>query len=597
MIIQIVDNICRTKQFTYICQSNTQEGNMFLKGLYSIFISLLISSLFFTSCKFKKEDFQDLKIANYTPEWGLSLVKSDIYLSKALDKVNSSTTKFFVTTENGAMTLNYTDTVDIAKGEDFFSSITNFKAKAGIEVGAVFATTVTNLPVGSSTPKNSIPEVTSSFPLQIDHVGSYSRILIQSGTLIMSGSSKVRHDVNFDVEFTSITRNGQVLTKNFNFQYLGGSNFPTIANVSNEDMAGYKIIPTTGTPNIPFTIKNITVTKLNNDAPPSGNTVHANDSLSISFAFSDLRVQEMDAKDVNYQTIIPSADEGKVTINIFDNSQNNGEVHVKNPSVTMKAYNEMPLTTNLKIDTIAFNYSKSGKTTLLNNFSTPNKPINTDPSNTFIINAKNTSNPDVFIVNGSEVASALEKSPNSLTVNFKKVVLTSPSNQTVTIKSSDRMRMSMNVKLPLEGFVNGFVISDTSTVDQMPKTGVVERMEITLFSDNFYPIEIGFTAYFLDTTKNSLPLFQLPRKGEENTVLAASTQGFKKSYSISKAEYDGFQLEKTAKIVLRGTFDTRPTSQDVKITLEQHCLLQLVGKVKFNYDLNDPDGNLNTNSQ
>ena len=565
--------------------SNTQWYKMFLRRLSSIFSFLILSILFFSSCKFNRDEFKDLKLAKYSPEWGLSLIKSDIYLNNALSKVNSETSQFQATVENGVLTLNYFDTIDVAKGEVFFKSLENYSTSNGFQVGQSFVEAVSILPL--NTEQNSNYSVSGNIPLVIDQVGNYSRLKIKSGLMKISGLSQIKHDVSFDVEFTTVKKENTTLKRRFNFIYNGNS--PIAATVEDEDMAGYTITPSVGSSDIPFTIKNVSIKRRNNDFA-EGNVVNATDSLIFQLSLSDVIVDEADVQNISYIATIPADDDGKINISIFDKSLNNGTVYIKDPSIRTTVLNELPLKTSIGIDSLSLSYAQI-PTKNIQNFTSPNTTI----PGVLTINANNISNPETFLVDGNTLQNPFEKTPNKLSVKFNNIELSTPANQVVTIKSSQRVRMFVEVKLPLEGYANDIAISDTTTIDAMPKAGILQNLELSIFSDNQYPFDLGFRAYFLDTNKTVL--FTLPRMAESNLVIASNTQNYKKTFSLSKIEYDQSGLERASKVVLEGVFNTqKPNQTIVKIRADQFCRIQIAAKAKTTIDLGNPDQILNENN-
>jgi hypothetical protein len=559
---------------------------MFVRRLSSIFSFVAVSILFFSSCKFNRDDFKDLKLAKYSPEWGLSLIKSDIYLSSALNKINSESSQFEATVDNGVLTLNYFDTVDIAKGEDFFKSLNNYSTGSGLEVGQSFVNVVSALPLNIE--QNSNYSTSGNIPLVIDLVSTYSRLKVKSGLLKITGLSQVKHDISFDVEFTTVTKGGSNLKRRLKFIYDG--NDPVVATVEDEDMAGYTITPSSvGSSDIPFTIKNVSIKRLNNDII-SGNNVNAADSLKFVLSFQNLMIDEADVQNITFISSIPADDDGKINISIFNNSLNKGNVFIKDPSIRTTALNELPLKASIGIDSLSLSYAQL-PTKNIQNFTSPSTTI---PGN-LTINASNTSNPETFIVDGSTVQNPFEKTPNKLSVKFNNITLSSPANQIVTVKTSQRVRMFVKVKLPLEGYANDIAISDTNLIDAMPKAGVLQNLELSIFSDNQYPFDLGFRAYFLDTNKTVL--FTLPRMTESNLVISSNTLNYKKSFSLSKSEYEQSGLERASKVVLEGVFNTqKPNQTIVKISKDQFCRIQIAAKAKTTIDLGNTDQILNENN-
>ena len=547
-----------------------------IKKLYPLLIFTFLS-LLLVKCKVKKEDFENFKLPTYKPEWGLSLVKSDLYLKKFLDR---SDTKLRFTEEDGAIVLNYYDTLQIFESDKLMAFKDNFSISQGTELNNDFVTAFDLLP--KNTPAT-LPGISlfDTVSIKTDAPVKYTRLKIKSGALSLKVYSKMKHNIGFTVVFDGITKGTDTLKRTVNFKYNKAEALPLVIALSEIDLSGYEVKPRTNTTGIPYHLTNFSVTRLDNDSPPTVNSISTNDSLSLRMDLKNVVAEELDIDKLDL-TVAPETQTDTIHINVFDNVVKASNVRFSKPSIEVKAINSMPINMKLFVNDINLLYPNKPEQ-VLHHANTTSGTGQLYPANILPAGLNDFTISDIAVV-----SKPLEGAPNKMAVSIGNAQLSSGK---VTIRAGQKIKLYVNAKLPLAGFVTELTNADTTIQDEFPKNDVIERVNISIFTNNNYPIDIKWKVSFLDSSNKTL--FTIPKVDEEPYVVRANEQNHLQSLTITKEDYKTYNIETTKKIKYEGILNTSPLNKDIEITTSQFCNIQIVGKVKGNFDLNNTDNNFN----
>ncbi|HLU87503.1 MAG TPA: hypothetical protein VKZ44_07080 [Taishania sp.] len=314
---------------------------------------------------------------------------------------------------------------------------------------------------------------------------------INNGLLTIQVSTHLKHDVTINLTFPEVKKSGVPLTKTIQLNYNGSlpQTAVTQVDLNNSDAD--------------FTLGNTDVNKLailiNTTISGTGNEVSGSESISFDFQFSSLDYQHV--KGYFGQNNIGNVADS-ILLRIFQNATE-GYFEFTNPSVNFFINNDMQVPSQINFhDLKTINIQNGQELSLVGYPSTVNinspTSMGQSASTTWTLNTSNTQNLNTIIT------------PTPKFFNFDVSATINPSgnpNEVNIIERDDRLTLSAEVSLPLEGLAYGFRLIDTVDFNLVEDPSNIESVLLRLYVNNGFPVQFVTDIIFAD--ENYVPVFSV----------------------------------------------------------------------------------------
>jgi hypothetical protein len=446
--------------------------NYFLNALLFIFFATT-----FFSCY--KKDFDKIKLANAQPEYLIPLVDADLSLKDIVDP-NKKQLNITEDADGFYTFIYYQDIVetfitDLLKIDDITISqsisLTNSES-ATLPVAGTISHDFSQSTVFASANGEKI-----------------KNIRFKSGSIPINISSSFKEDIEIQITFPYITKNGVPLSDDIVIHYLGS---PSTIFASNYDLTGYTI---------DCSENNSTVNTLTYSAKlivnyKAGNTIDASQKIDFNTGFTAINYAYVEGYIGKYDLSIP---QDSVAIDIFDNAYL-GSIYFTDPKVRAIITNSIGAPSEVNLNKLTTQSKINGQTDIIGTIINTNIPImypslaevGQKDSTTIQLDKTNSNVQTVFNPAPNKVLYQISAAinPNGETVNF------------VTDLSSIKVRGE--VEIPMEGKITKLVLLDTLKGISFPDLNVAGK-SVTILSGGFnislsngFPMNSNIQMYFID---------------------------------------------------------------------------------------------------
>ncbi len=509
---------------------------------------LLLTGLW-SACK--KNDFQDIDLADHSAEFAFPLFTTELFLKDLLGQVlnDSLSNDTLVVNPDGTMTLFYTGDVAEKKATDIFTFFQN----GFFPLTDSITTTVLQLPIGVT----------------------IKRADLNSGTLGFILTNQFGETLNGRFEVPQLTKNGEILTFPFSVPPTTGQAWVsgpidltgyTLNGSSNELTFIYYAYLADGTrvkilPNTSSGLSNVFVTFLN-----------------LKFSYFE--------GNFGYAAYPLTRD----TIDIDINQTNlDGNVTVKNPKITIRIANSWGFPTRGIVRYLSF-IGQNGEEYKLETTAFAQDSI-IDFNYPALNEVGQTKYTDVYLDNtNSNIAQIFNSQPTKLVYDMGGIsnALQTP-DLVGFLTDSSNISLQIKVELDLEGSVQNFGSNQTLDLDfgdySSLDTTKIQDAEFKLVTENSTAISALLQLYFLDT--DSVRIDSLFANGPQLLLRSAPIGADGKADGTTRTEhfipmtaarFDRIRQAKQA--FLQTSFTTGENGQVVKLIANDKAIVKMGLKVR-----------------
>jgi hypothetical protein len=446
------------------------------KHFFKIILFILLVTTFF-SCY--KKDFDKIKLANAQPEYLFPLVDADLSLK---DIVDPNKKQLNITeSSDGFYTFIYYQNI-------FEKFITDLLKIDDVTISQSISLTNSEgatLPVAGRISH----DFSQSIVFASANGEKIKNIRFKSGSIPIRITSSFKQDIEIQITFPYITKNGVPLSDDIVIHYLGS---PSTTFASNYDLTGYTI---------DCSENNSTVNTLSYTAKlivnyKAGNTIDASQKIDFNTGFTGINYSYIEGYIGKYDLSIP---QDSVTIGIFNNAYL-GSIYFTDPKVRAIITNSIGAPSEVNLNKLITQSNINGQTDIIGTIINTNIPImypslaevGQKDSTTIQLDKTNSNVQTVFNPAPNKVLYQISGAinPNGETANF------------VTDMSSIKVRGE--VEIPMEGKITKLVLLDTLKGISFPDLNVAGK-SVTILSGGFnislsngFPINSHIQMYFID---------------------------------------------------------------------------------------------------
>jgi hypothetical protein len=224
----------------------------------------------------------------------------------------------------------------------------------------------------------------------------------------------------------------------------------------------------------------------------AGDQLGKNDKLKYSFTIKDIEFKHV-IGDFGSQTLPITSD--TINLSIFGAAYSNGDVRLTNPKLNVELVNGVGIPFRINFQKLYSKNIATGDTfpILFGNFQNPfpiNSPVRLDDSvkTTIDINKDNT-----------DIIEILSPTPKLLVYDIEGQVNPGPGPNYNFITDQSVFKVRANVEMPMEGYVNNFVIQDTVEFSVGQTLDELESATINVVVANGLPINVNLQLYLYNT--------------------------------------------------------------------------------------------------
>lgn len=449
-------------------------------NIFSIKLCFLIL-IVLTGCK--KMEFDKIASGAWNPNLAVPLAHSSFNVYDILAQ-NNPDELVVINPATGAIALSYKSDLAIFEA----SSIVSIEAQSvqsNLSLAELGLSSIGSLTGTISDNNSKIIEIATENGIELHSMH------INNGLLTIQVSTHLKHDVTINLTFPEVKKSGVPLTKTIQLNYNGSlpQTAVTQVDLNNSDAD--------------FTLGNTDVNKLailiNTTISGTGNEVSGSESISFDFQFSSLDYQHV--KGYFGQNNIGNVADS-ILLRIFQNATE-GYFEFTNPSVNFFINNDMQVPSQINFhDLKTINTQNGQELSLVGYPSTVNinspTSMGQSASTTWTLNTSNTQNLNTIIT------------PTPKFFNFDVSATINPSgnpNEVNIIERDDRLTLSAEVSLPLEGLAYGFRLIDTVDFNLVEDPSNIESVLLRLYVNNGFPVQFVTDIIFAD--ENYIPVFSV----------------------------------------------------------------------------------------
>lgn len=449
-------------------------------NIFSIKLCFLIL-IVLTGCK--KMEFDKIASGAWNPNLAVPLAHSSFNVYDILAQ-NDPDELVVINPATGAIALSYKSDLAIFEA----SSIVSIEAQSvqsNLSLAELGLSSIGSLTGTISDNNSKIIEIATENGIELHSMH------INNGLLTIQVSTHLKHDVTINLTFPEVKKSGVPVTKTIQLNYNGSLPQAAVTQVdlNNSDAD--------------FTLGNTDVNKLailiNTTISGTGNEVSGSESISFDFQFSSLDYQHV--KGYFGQNNIGNVTDS-ILLRIFQNATE-GYFEFTNPSVNFFINNDMQVPSQINFhDLKTINIQNGQELSLVGYPSTVNinspTSMGQSASTTWTLNTSNTQNLNTIIT------------PTPKFFNFDVSATINPSgnpNEVNIIERDDRLTLSAEVSLPLEGLAYGFRLIDTVDFNLVEDPSNIESVLLRLYVNNGFPVQFVTDIIFAD--ENYVPVFSV----------------------------------------------------------------------------------------
>ena len=442
------------------------------------FLTLAIAAMVFHGCVKDDLEFDKIKETNWNPELAVPLAYSSMSINDLM-KTESDSGILIIGSDNFC-TLVYSERALEIKANEMFS-IPNQQNNYAIQLNDSIATAL-----------NHAGAVTFTSSQLMDFSMSQAMLLyslvLKAGQLDIDITSSVPADITLTFTIPGSSKNGIPFSQSTQLNFAGA--LPVQAAASS-DMSGYKMDMTNGGTSHNQVRVNYTVS-----ITPTGTAISANDKITIKADFTGNKFQKIFGY-AGQQTLLTPQD--TLPISIFNSQQGLGSFTIANPEIKFDFKNSFGFPVHARV----------AQMTGLNGNLTSLVVANGIPDPLPVVSP--TVNQVGQTMTGTFTMDNSNSNVNAMIANQPKYLISQVENMTNPngntgqnfILDTSKFVVDMEVKLPLYGTANNFVLNDTVNFTYSNLQNI-ESLMIRTTLENGFPFDTKFQVYFTDNTFNIL---------------------------------------------------------------------------------------------
>ena len=482
-----------------------------MKKTYFKLLLLLTIFLMGTACKKLGKYSNPNLISNGTwnPELAVPLAFAEFGVYDILAHTDS-TDLLVIDPNTGQLALVY-------KGELVSFSAENFISIPDLTAQENFNSTDFNLlpfPTFNGTATVSSDQ---SWMLPISNGIEFHTIKFKGGQLNFSFTSDFKHDINLNIQFPYLIKNGNAVAMNLTGIYTGTS--PTVVSGS-LDLAGVVANLTDGGTSV-----NTFNAELNVTVNGTGGPVLGTENVAVSIDFVNMAYENATGYFGNQNFDLG---QDSILIKVFNNALN-GYFELTNPKIKLEMINSFGFPVEVALNNLKTVNLNNGNSFVLAGYQNPiailaplvmgnskTTAIELNSSNTSNISAIITPTPKYFCYEADATANPDGPGTN---LNF--------------ILDTSRFRINAELELPLEGFAYGFEFRDTLAFDFTDDIEEISSILFRIIVNNGFPVNLSAKIAFAD--ENFVQLLDI-------------TDGFELVVASGEVNQNGIVFSPTEKI-------------------------------------------------
>lgn len=554
-----------------------------IKHIYIASTIALVAIVTITGCIKATHNLDGLESA-WTPEVGVPLVNSDISIEDVILAKDKNGT--ISVDANKFCTLIYQGNLFSKSAEDVFlpdHSLDSVQSTLDLTT----TTAINTLPVGSTYTYSTtqildlnIKDKDNSQPQTV----KLDKIWYKKGLIYILVKCTTPQSVVVDIEMPNTTAGGVTLKGTINLPYTGGNATRYAATTLNLNQYETDL-----------TLGNTTTNKF-----PIKYTFKITKTSSVSIVGEYIRMtpdvssQEFQriVGDVGNRSLSPFND--TVDVSIFNNSVN-GVFYIKNPSIDLNIKNSFGVPIDVHFDTLAGYFKNENPQLNFVQLPAAYSPLAIQAPNysALSLSAVEAITPTATLssanTNGT-IQAILDKKPKKFVYKVRSVTNPNgtPASKNIIFNNS-KFSVDFKLNLPLEGYCNNFLFSDTSKFEVGNLPDNVSQITVRNYIRNGFPVGALVQVYFLDannvikdslmTTGSTVFLDPAPVGADGRVTTPTSLT---RNYVIEAARVK--KLSTVTKVVVRATTNTtNAPNTNVKIYSDYRIALKLGVIAKLNY--------------
>jgi len=458
---------------------NKLQKNVGLAGV-------VLSILFIASCVKDNFEFDKMTKTDWNPNFAAPLVNSSLTIRDILKEAD----------EGGNIQVDNTQFCSlIYRGELFSrraSDLINIPDQNYSTNYALTAVQIATLGAGTSVTAQNMQVIdfqTGSSPATDPRIDS---ILFKASTLAFNISSTFRHQGELVISIPSAKKNGLIFSQSIPLNYSGS--VPVSANPS-YDLSGYTFDMTNGGTSYNKIVINYQLTLIS-----SGNPTSPGDQVSINLSFNNNEFSKIFGY-IGQNLLSPDVDSIEVTL--FNDALGGGVFEIVEPSIKVDIFNSygVPIRASFtRFD--SYNVNSNPQYVTITGTPNPleiNYPLINEVGQTKITSFtldKNTSNNTI-------VGALNNNKPRWVIYQINSQSNAGGPTNTNFVIDTSRFKVDMEIKLPLYGKADNFVLQDTMDFGfENPEE--IESLLLRTYASNGFPITIDMQLIVLDSANNRL---------------------------------------------------------------------------------------------
>lgn len=407
------------------------------------------------------------KVKTFEPEYAIPIANGRL---EVIDLLAADTSELVTVDGEGLVAIKYEGGVVRLKGSDFIS-IPNTESQ--VEIGSPLVLTPTTFPQGETQSFSG----TQSQQFNINGL-DITKLSTSGGLFRVVVGSTFSNDVRVDVNVPQAVKNGQPLSVSVNIP----------SNTANREI-GLKLTSLAGY-TFNFGANNELGFDYNVTITSRGNGVDLTDSVDVKFSFENVEFERIDFIPSNLEFDVPR---DSIDLEIFKNSSSFADIidfGFFNPTVGLTFENGYGIDAEILIEEF-----KAGDANPAND-----EAITGVPASIAIPRAS--ANGDVqvtsFEVNkdNSNIEDVLNPTDRYVKYNFKMRTAAGAQPSFITSESTFGVRAQLN--LPLQGYSEGWTLTDTLDIDlSAVDLGAVKSGSVLINLRNQFPFEMDIQLYVL----------------------------------------------------------------------------------------------------
>jgi hypothetical protein len=316
-----------------------------------------------------------------------------------------------------------------------------------------------------------------------------NQLNFKNGTMTITSSTTLQHDLELHLSFIDLSLNNQTINRTIELEYGGASSMEGSTQIDLSSVIADFTAGGTG-------LNSIRV-EAEIEIEGTNQPIIGDEFISLNFEITDQDFTYMDG--YFGQTVLSSLKDS-ILMSIF-NDPLQGNFVLTNPEITFNINNSFGIPVALNLVDLRTS-TLTGEQTILSGFpssiSIAAPATNGQSENTsFVLDADNTTN----------LSSIISAEPKQFIYSVNAEINPNGNTGLNYIDESNRLEVSAAINIPIEGYANDVIMTDTIDFTFSQNVNNVEGVTFRLDLTNGFPIDASMHAIFVDENYN--PLFSL----------------------------------------------------------------------------------------